>query len=127
MCVRRVGGSMIAGDFLEVYKQSRNDSDGGGGGEGGGICGAVLTCFFLDTAHNIVRSLSLSPSLPRPASLSLTHSPGLSLSSPVSLSRPLVLYLSISLMGVCVMRVMNMCLYCVCAILFSLSHSLICV
>lgn len=37
--------SMVAGDFIEVYSRS----------EHAGIWSAVMTCFFLDTAHNIIQ------------------------------------------------------------------------
>ena len=38
-------GSMVAGDFLEIY----------GGEAQRGSLDAVLTCFFIDTAANIAR------------------------------------------------------------------------
>lgn len=37
--------SMCAGDFVEVYSTPENE----------GAFDAVVTCFFIDTAHNIAR------------------------------------------------------------------------
>ena len=39
--------SMAAGDFLEVYKDDEGEWD------------CVVTCFFIDTAHNVIDYLKL--------------------------------------------------------------------
>ncbi|KAK3138299.1 hypothetical protein QOZ80_5AG0367080 [Eleusine coracana subsp. coracana] len=43
------GFSMCAGDFVEVYSEESQDS----------AWDAVVTCFFLDTAHNIVEYIEI--------------------------------------------------------------------
>lgn len=40
---------MVAGDFIEVFS----------GAEHAGAYDAVATCFFLDTAHNILQYLEI--------------------------------------------------------------------
>uniref|UniRef100_A0A452ZJ14 Uncharacterized protein n=1 Tax=Aegilops tauschii subsp. strangulata TaxID=200361 RepID=A0A452ZJ14_AEGTS len=43
------GFSMCAGDFVEVYNEESQES----------AWDAVVTCFFLDTAHNIVEYIEI--------------------------------------------------------------------
>ncbi|KAL1409798.1 hypothetical protein Q8F55_003795 [Vanrija albida] len=57
--------SLVAGDFEEVYgPQHWGDGAGGGSDEGGnadqrGRWGAVITCFFIDTARNVLNYLRI--------------------------------------------------------------------
>jgi len=46
--------SMAAGDFLEIYKEQKGEWD------------CIVTCFFIDTAHNIVEYLQTIASLLAP-------------------------------------------------------------
>eukprot|EP00295_Goniomonas_pacifica_P045807 CAMPEP_0175917916 /NCGR_PEP_ID=MMETSP0108-20121206/11611_1 /TAXON_ID=195067 ORGANISM="Goniomonas pacifica, Strain CCMP1869" /NCGR_SAMPLE_ID=MMETSP0108 /ASSEMBLY_ACC=CAM_ASM_000204 /LENGTH=396 /DNA_ID=CAMNT_0017240519 /DNA_START=4 /DNA_END=1194 /DNA_ORIENTATION=+ len=55
--------SMTAGDFLEVYAQDTESWD------------AVVTCFFLDTAHNVLAYLELISSILRPGGLLINLGP----------------------------------------------------
>ena len=57
--------SMCAGDFVEVYSQPDFE----------GAFDAVLTCFFIDTAHNVLQYLDILWSVLRPGGVWINHGP----------------------------------------------------
>ena len=48
---------MVAGDFIEVYGQQKGEWN------------CVASCFFIDTAHNIVEYIELIYALLKPGGL----------------------------------------------------------
>ena len=59
--------SFVAGDFQEVYGGRADDGSWGSIPEDqAGQWGAVVTCFFLDTARNIINYLKIIKGLLRP-------------------------------------------------------------
>lgn len=55
--------SMVAGDFLQVYGHGESDWD------------AIVTCFFLDTAKNVIEYMERFYALLKPAGLWINHGP----------------------------------------------------
>ncbi|MCO5558166.1 hypothetical protein L7F22_011743 [Adiantum nelumboides] len=59
------GFSMCAGDFVEVYSHSGQE----------GMWDAVVTCFFIDTAHNIVEYIEIIAKILKPGGVWINLGP----------------------------------------------------
>lgn len=59
------GFSMCAGDFVEVYSHSSQE----------GMWDAVATCFFIDTAHNIVEYIEIIAKILKPGGVWINLGP----------------------------------------------------
>ncbi|KAH7285708.1 hypothetical protein KP509_33G042200 [Ceratopteris richardii] len=59
------GFSMCAGDFVEVYSHSSQE----------GMWDAVVTCFFIDTAHNIVEYIEIIARILKPGGVWINLGP----------------------------------------------------